>query len=202
MRIYLTSTFANVVQNFIKDFSLTPTTIKVAFVENASDPYPEHPWTQKDKDSLINNAFQVKEIDIRNIQSSELRNQINDADVIFIAGGNTAYLFQIAQQSGLYEIIRELKDSDKIFVGSSAGSILAGPSVEPIYESDKKELAELGHDINLTNLDGIGLVDFIVLPHTNKESYKKEFEEHVIPNFGDGFKFKMLTDDEALIINT
>jgi dipeptidase E len=200
MKFYLTSVFANVADYFVEVFQLTPAAIKVAFVANASDPYADHPWTDMDRDKLVSLGFQVEDLDLRTTQGLALKEKLSSVNVVFVAGGNTAYLFKLAQDSGLIEIIKELSGAEIIYVGSSAGSILAGPSAEPFYESDKQELAEMGQNIELNDYKGAGLVDFVLLPHYNKQKYKEEFENIIIPKFKDRYEFLTLTDDQAINI--
>lgn len=200
MKLYLASTFANVAKSFIDIFNLVPSENKVAFVANASDPYPEHAWTDVDRNKLVDLGFIVEDIDLRTIQGDELRQKLSNVDIIFVAGGNVTYLLDIARKSGFIEIIKELKESGKIYVGSSAGSILAGPSIEPYYEMEQDELKETGYPTTLTSFEAIGLVDFVMLPHYNNPKERKEFDTNIIPKFKDRFTLLTKEDDEAVAV--
>jgi peptidase E len=78
-------------------------------------------------------------------------------------------------------------------VGSSAGSILAGPSVEPFV---MEEMLELPKDFVLQSTKTIELVDYIVLPHhAGREEAHADMQE----KFSSTYQFVTLEDDEYRI---
>lgn len=200
MNLFLSSIFANVVHVFAKTFRLTPAECQVAFIANASDPYPSHPWTDIDRNALVRTGFNVLDIDLRVTRGKELQAKLQHCDILFVAGGNVSYLLGIARTSGLLECARRMVEQGKMYVGSSAGSILAGPSVEPYYNSDRQELETLGHSITLTNFEGMKLVKIVVMPHYNKPPFREEFEKDIVPTFKNKFELVSLTDDQAIAV--
>ncbi len=86
---------------------------------------------------------------------------LKNADVIWVAGGNTYYLLYWTKKSGLDRCFHDLLEN-KVYVGVSAGSILAGP-----------DIASAGWDVGvkdvnhtaLTDFTGLHLVGFSVFPH-------------------------------------
>lgn len=117
-----------------------------------------------------------------------------DYDVVYICGGNTFDYLDRLRKTGLDKFILDFsKKEDSVYVGVSAGSIIAGPSIEIAgwgSEGDK-------NNINLINLKGLNLVDYIIYPH-----YRRELKAEL-----DSFKLKTgnpiieLQDNQAMIIN-
>lgn len=124
---------------------------------------------------------------------NDVRNTLSKVDVIFVAGGNCFYLLQKANESGLTSIIKELKGSDKIYIGSSAGSCVAGPDLEPIAPIDEPEKAKLD------STKAFGLVPLVVLPHHGNPKYDIVHEK-VIEEFGDKYKIITLTDEQFISV--
>lgn len=87
------------------------------------------------------------------------KTRLNETDVIFISGGNTFHLLDQVRKTGLGDWLVGHKQ-DKVFVGSSAGSILMTPKIAVArVEPGDPNLAEI------TDLQGLGWVGFEVSPH-------------------------------------
>jgi len=150
--------------------------LKVVFIPTAADTYKEKPWLEADRAKLVELGFQVEDFDLKNKteNENEVRETLSKVDIIFVAGGNTFYLLEKARKSGFDKVSRELAQiervdlrgpSEKVYIGSSAGSIIAGPNIEPVKDFDDPTIADLD------SYEGIGLVDFVVLPHWGREKY-------------------------------
>lgn len=98
------------------------------------------------------------------------------ADVILVAGGNSGYLSHWVQASGLAARLPGLL-ADKVYVGVSAGSCLLTPGFryDPVrlaetgvyYDDEYDEAAPLGAG----DSRGLGLVDFYLRPHLNSTDF-------------------------------
>jgi len=51
---------------------------------------------------------------------------------MYMCGGNTTYLLQQMQETGAFDLIVERVHGGKPYIGTSAGSIIAGPKI-PVY---------------------------------------------------------------------
>ena len=78
------------------------------------------------------------------------------AEAVFVGGGNTFRLLKTLRDSGLLSAIRRRVDEGMVYMGASAGSNIAGPTIRttndmPIVQPD--------------SFDALGLVDFQINPH-------------------------------------
>ncbi|MCX6714762.1 MAG: Type 1 glutamine amidotransferase-like domain-containing protein [Candidatus Uhrbacteria bacterium] len=185
--LILTSSF-NTIAKKLFDNALLPKHALVAFIPTASNPYTEHPWVEKDREALVGLGYEVTDVDLENRNEEELKKDLASADIIFVAGGNTTYLTEQSHRSGLHNIIRSLLHQGKMYIGSSAGSLLAGPSAEPFVEEDSVELPA---GFVLSDPTCFGLVDYIVLPHY--PLHAKE-NDSVMETYGDKFHYVKMTD--------
>lgn len=93
------------------------------------------------------------------------------------------------REDGFDNVIKRLVKEGTLYLGVSAGSVLAGPNIDIASPFDS-------NDIELKDWAGLHLTDIIVSPHYNKkdksiiEKYKQEEKYKVIP----------LTDNQALRI--
>ncbi len=189
--IILTSSFGTVAQELFQQGQLPTSPCRVAFITTAGNIYKETPWIENDRKALEGLGYTINNIDFEDYQdAAKLRVALADSDIIFLAGGNTTYLNEYAQRSGFTAIIRDLITEGKIYIGSSAGSILAGPSVAPFAKEDAEELpAEfITHDPNCLNL-----VPYIILPHYPNYALQND---HIADSYKDQFTFVKLTDHE------
>ena len=88
------------------------------------------------------------------------KNRLAAADIVFVNGGNTFHLLDQMRKTHFDVWLKE-NLSTKVYVGVSAGSIVATPSIAVAsVDNGDKNLA------GLTDLRGLGFVGFEVSPHT------------------------------------
>jgi len=168
--------------------------LRVAFIANAADNYADKWFIEKDKNSLIDLGMNVVEVDLRRKTPNELLVEFENVDVIFVAGGNTFYLLQKMVESGADKIITNLLEKGIVYVGSSAGSVLAGPSIEPIAAFDDPKEAP-----RLKSFEGLRLINFVTLPHFDKNSLEDNYAE-VIEKYSKKYKLITISDEQAIAV--
>ena len=95
-----------------------------------------------------------------------------DFELIYVCGGNTFAIMKKMRELKLDEYIKKQVNKGSVYVGVSAGSIIAGPDISIAgwgSEGDKNE-------VGLEDLKGLNLVDVQVFPHYHTE-LKNEIEE-------------------------
>ena len=80
-------------------------------------------------------------------------------------GGNTFYLLDIIRKTNFNEDIKNFINSEKIYVGSSAGSEILGNSIDVALGYDE-------NNVNMTDFTGLKIIDGLIIPHCNR---KEEF---------------------------
>jgi dipeptidase E len=81
---------------------------------------------------------------------------IQQADAIFVGGGNTFRLLKALQDLNLLEPIRRKVKSGAAYIGSSAGSNVAGPTIKTTKDMPI---------VQPRSYDSLGLVPFQISPH-------------------------------------
>jgi dipeptidase E len=196
-RLFLASFVAYSIDKFIEAFELNPRSLTVAFIPTAANVYPpeKRGFVKEDRGALTEKGFKVKDIGIAGKQKGELTAELKGADIIFVSGGSPFYLLQATRESGFNELTKQLVGKGVIYAGSSAGAVLAGPDIEPV-----RPLDDHSKNLNLKSTKGLGLVDFVVLPHWGIEKYKDQYRE-VMKNYGKGqYKLIKITDEQAVVV--
>jgi dipeptidase E len=81
---------------------------------------------------------------------------LEETDAIFIGGGNTFRLLKALQDLELIEAIRRRVDAGAPYIGSSAGSNVAGPTIKTTKDMPI---------VQPRSFDSLGLVPFQISPH-------------------------------------
>lgn len=100
-------------------------------------------------------------------------NKINNADIIYIGGGDSIKLIERIKEYKLDKIFRKLDDKH-IIVGMSAGAIM----ISKYGLSDANILR--GESEELEFVEGLGLVNLNICPHYNKDIRKNELKRSII----------------------
>jgi dipeptidase E len=100
--------------------------------------------------------FAAMGIELHALGSGEGRGTVQDAEALFVGGGNTFRLLKTLQDLELLEAIRRRVREGMPYIGSSAGSIVAGPSLKTTKDMPVVEPRSFA---------ALGLVDFQISPH-------------------------------------
>ena len=85
---------------------------------------------------------------------------VEEADALLVYGGDVWYLCRWMRESGLADLLPSLRE--KVYVGVSAGSMVTAPVFGETYDDPEKPFV----------IDqGLGLVDFAVLPHLDHKNH-------------------------------
>lgn len=192
--IFLTSSLQTVARKLAENIKKPA---KMLFITTASEvEVGDKTWLALDRESLVSAGFEVSDYTLTGKTKDEVAVKLATVDGAVMAGGNTFYLLQQIQQSESTDLFKQFVESGKIYIGSSAGSIVAGPDIEPSEDLDDLNSAPL-----LKGSVGLGLTDTIVFPHWGSEhfhdSYKKCFDRFYITDH----KMILLNDNQYLAID-
>lgn len=179
-------------KEFLKLIDKKPSEIKVFFVITPLK-YPK-------KNKYVKRLFRklkVVNISEKNITFFMLdrkvrQDDLKNIDVVFVFGGNTFDYLDRIRKTGLDKLIKTFVKKGGIYLGLSAGSYVACPTIETATwkHADKNK-------IGLKNLRGLNFVPFLISAH---------FEEKLRPIIEQSAKNTKrqviaLTDKQAVLIN-
>ena len=161
---------------------------KVLYITTASDGEndSDKSWMDEEYETILDLGFSKENIYEFKIGQKEIN--INDFDVIYMMGGNTFYLMDMIRKYNFDTVIKKAMDNGIIYIGSSAGSIILGNSVEYALPFDE-------NNVDLKDFSGLRIIDGIIIPHANR---KEEFISKVKENIGE--KLFLLYDENGIII--
>lgn len=163
---------------------------KILFISTAAENEKDPAWQTRDCNALIKAGFKVTEYTVSGKKKAEISAAVKQADIIYFSGGNTFYLLQQLQLSNSLSVFRQAVTAGKIYIGTSAGSVVAGPDIYPAYNLDKAKIAK-----KLKGYQGLGLVDFVVFPHWGSAHFKERYlNQRLALNYKVKNKFILLND--------
>lgn len=192
MRLLLTSAGlinTEVSELLLKELSKPTEQSRVLVIAYSQNPQEEF-YVNESKKELEQLGF--KYIDIVNMHNTIDLNLLKKPDAIYICGGNTYSVLDMLHKTGLSNYIIENVNESAIYIGVSAGSIIAGPNIEIAgwgSEGDKNE-------VGLQDLTGLNFVNIAVFPHFHDElqSEVDDFRKKV------NYQVIELTNNQALFI--
>jgi len=196
-QLFLTSSAYMVIDDIVSKFGKTVEGLRLMFLNTASEVEKgEKKWLQDDRDSLVRAGFDVFDYTLTGKSEEDVVQAVAEIDVLFVAGGNTFYLLSQARKCRLDKIVQELINRGVVYIGSSAGSLLAGPDIEPIKYLDDPSKSE-----GLKSFEAFGLTDVIVFPHWGSDGFREKYLELVPAVYGLGKKIILLTDQQYVAID-
>jgi len=173
-----------------------PEDTSVVFIPTASN------YEKGDKGWLINDLIDIKKQNFKQIDIADISAlskdvwlpRLEEADVLFFEGGDTYYLMEWLNKSGLKNLLPELLKT-KVYVGVSAGSMVTNKDLalklnQIVYESDLDKTEEMA---------GLNYVDFYFLPHLNSQYFPKLRKDNIAEVVkGMSEKIYALDDQSAL----
>ncbi|MFA5413016.1 MAG: Type 1 glutamine amidotransferase-like domain-containing protein [Patescibacteria group bacterium] len=140
--------------------------------------------------------FKVAKISEKNVTFFKLdrkakKEDLKNIDVVFVFGGNTfEYLYRI-KKTGLDKLIKSFVKRGGVYVGLSAGSYVACPTIEAAGWKHADT-----NFVKLKNLNGLNLVPFLITAH-----FSERFRP-IIERSAKNTKYEViaLTDKQAVLI--
>ncbi len=157
---------------FWKFVQKKPKKLKVAYISNASDAYQQRDWALKTKEFFLGLGTSITDLDLKKYHQNQkkLSSALLENDIIWVGPGDIFPLCFEMQASGFAKIIPDLIKRGIIYCGESAGAIVAGPNIGHFLEKE-----ELKNPKIITS--GLGLVNFLPLPHWEDVNYIETFKK-------------------------
>lgn len=173
-----------------------PEDTKLVFIPTASNA------EEGDKEWVTNDLLNLKKLNLNSIEIVDIsvmdeknwKPIIEKADVLFFEGGNTYFLMEWLNKSGLAKLLLELL-KNKVYVGVSAGSMVVSKDLA-LYISQKIYEEDLDKDYEMA---GLNYVDFYFLPHLNSAYFTKVREDNIKNTVKDMKEKIYVMDDESAL---
>ena len=134
----------------------------------------------------------VDELEVSTASRESVEEKLTKNDMIFVGGGNTFFLLQELKKSGADKIIVQEVNKGKLYIGESAGAVIACPDIGYCVGMDNPEKAP-----ELTDYTGLGLVDFYIVPHIGNAEMG-EAAEKAVAEYNSRLDLEVITDKQVI----
>ena len=153
----------------------------ISFVKDHSSiifiPYAGVGLTYDEYTKKVNYALSSFDVKVSNLDNfDDKAKALKDSSAIFVGGGNTFHLLKMLQQFDLLETIQKVVANGKPYVGWSAGSNIASPTIRTTNDMPIVEPK---------SFKSLSLVPFQINPHYTEKS---------IPNHGGESRLQRLRE--------
>lgn len=193
-KLFLASSFQDVA-DLLPDFEKNLKGKTITFIPTASIVETVNFYVNSGRKTLENMGLMVDELEISTASAEEITSKLKQNDYIYVTGGNTFFLLQEMKRTGTDQLIKEEVNSGKLYIGESAGAIVASADIEYAKGMDSIDEAP-----NLESFEALGLVDFYPVPHYNNPPFQVASKK-IIDTYSSTLKLSPISNQEAILVN-
>ena len=190
MRLLLTSFGHESIHDFVQG--------RVAYVPDATRSFADKTeWVNVERDMLRGHGLEIVELPLASTAPAETDRVLDEVDGVYVAGGETFDLLSVLRTTGNVDVLRRHVLDGLPYIGTSAGAVLAGPSIEPVSLMDDPGLAPA-----LSDYSGLGFTEHVVIPHLgDNPPFSIDVFAETVRTYGADWKLVLLRDGQALLVD-
>ena len=167
---------------------------KILFIPTATNVDEYKKYIHLTQKAFEDFGYEVENFDVSIFSEEIAKEKLSEAKIVFISGGNTFYLLQELKRKNLTSYLKERIENGLLYIGESAGSVIAAPDIEYASIVDDKTLAT-----ELNDYTGLNLVDFYIVPHFEEEPFV-ESSRNTVELYKDKLDLKLINNKEAILV--
>ena len=167
---------------------------KILFIPTATNVDEYKKYIHLTQKAFEDFGYEVENFDVSIFSEEIAKEKLSEAKIVFISGGNTFYLLQELKRKNLITYLKERIENGLLYIGESAGSVIAAPDIEYASVIDDKTVAT-----ELDDYTGLNLVDFYIVPHFEEEPFV-ESSRKTVELYKDKLDLKLINNKEAILV--
>lgn len=194
MKLFLTSSLQHTGKDIVKTLLKDGFAGRVMFLTTASEVEKgDLSWLAADRQPLVDAGLDIFDYSITNKGSDEIHSTMEKVDLICVAGGNTYYLLDQMRKTGFDKIVTDLVKKGLPYIGSSAGALVAGPTIET-------SLDDPAITPELTDYAGLNLCSISIRPHWGSEHFAEGYKQEYSRLYDLQTTMLLLPDQDYVVI--
>ncbi|WGE75427.1 Type 1 glutamine amidotransferase-like domain-containing protein [Actinobacillus equuli] len=195
MQLFLCSYFVGIVDIFKDQMQPKMNGKKVLFIPTAAKVEKYDGYVDEAQIAFEKLGLQVQILDISEASEDDIKREMGKAAILYVSGGNTFYLLSELKKKNLLPFIRSCIDLGMVYVGESAGAIIASQDVSYISIMDDVVFGD-----KLEDFSALDIVEFNVLPHYGEFPFKEATQE-ILDIYGKVLNLIPINNAEAIVVN-
>lgn len=150
------------------------------------------PWHEENKLKMLELGLAFDEYDLAGKSRDQVALDLDKYSTIYLEGGNPLYLLKAAIDCGFGDYLKKRLGTDLILIGMSAGSVVLG-----IDTAGSERPGHMAIDNGLGSTEGLGIVNFCIMPHWGKSNKKDDYRKSKIPSsYNEQYPSILLSDNQ------
>jgi dipeptidase E len=202
MYLYLSSFLIGDQGHKLAELARGKTALVVSNADSSND--SEHLKSRMGREigRLADLGIPAETLDLRDYFTSQdiLSEKLDAAGMLWVVGGNTFLLRKAMHLSGLDQLLHgKFADEDFLYGGYSAGICVLSPSLRGIHLADEPEAKSNGYE-HPTIWEGLGVIDYYIVPHYRCDHFESESMEAVVDYFiKNDLPYRAIQDGEVIL---
>ena len=167
---------------------------KILFIPTAANVEEYKKYMHLTQKAFEDFGYEVENFDVSVFSEEIAKEKLSEAKIVFISGGNIFYLLQELKRKNLITYLKERIENGLLYIGESAGSVIAAPDIEYAFVIDDKTVAT-----ELDDYAGLNLIDFYIVPHFEEEPFV-ESSRNTVELYKDKLDLKLINNKEAILV--
>jgi peptidase E len=155
----------NIINSFRKMLDKPISDAKVLFIPIAAINDEAKLMVDKCKSELIHIGILPENIITYQVDGSISESDAMTYDVIYFTGGDTGYLLKQIKETGFDMITKKMVFANKVYVGVSAGSLIATPNIDQPYSESTAGLCLINAFLSVHCPENTAPITDLPLPH-------------------------------------
>ncbi|MCA9386289.1 Type 1 glutamine amidotransferase-like domain-containing protein [Candidatus Dojkabacteria bacterium] len=195
MKLFLLSSLQTTGATIAEKLRLDGLSGRVLFLTTASEGEEgDISWLNEDRQPLVDAGLDVVDYTITNKSEEEIRSVLSEIGAICVAGGNTYYLLDQSRKTGFDKIIAEFVNKGLPYIGSSAGALIAGPTIQTTLDDSRVTP-------DLEDYTGFNLCSLSVRPHWGSEYFAERYKEEYLRLYNLKLPMILLSDNDYVEVD-
>lgn len=190
MRLFLAS--------YLHPDLVTYLTGRILYIDDAAVEMREAPFAQEELKTVGEAAEVLVPVTVSQMALADFRKELELANCVYVASGETFRLLHALKSTGADQLLVDAVRAGKLYAGSSAGAMIAGPSIETATVMDNLSIAP-----DLKDYTGLHLTEFVVVPHAQGTTgpYSIDIISKTVEEYGKKWNLLLLRDGQALYVD-
>jgi len=180
---------------------------RVAIIMNAVD-FGDSERVAKSVEKIKSKFFELglagEQLDLRDYfeKEDDLEEKLQKYDMVWVYGGNAFILRRAYEQSGFDKILKKrLNEDSLVYSGFSAAITVITPTLKGVEIVDDPSVTPEKYQ-EKTNLNGLGLLDYVVAAHYQSDHPESErIDKYISYCEENNIPYKTLRDGEVIVID-
>ncbi|SLM93182.1 Alpha-aspartyl dipeptidase Peptidase E [Corynebacterium casei] len=171
---------------------------RILYIDDAAVPIKQAPFAQEELKIVGEAAETLAPFTVAQAKLADFRRELELADCVYVASGDVFRLLDALKSTGADRLLADAVRGGMFYAGSSAGAMIAGPSIAPASVMDDPSTAP-----GLTDYTGLNLTEFVIVPHAQGTTgpYSIGIISQTVQEYGREWSLLLLRDGQALRVD-